>query len=382
MTVWSGTTASSKTSNLVLSLEASPSLTLYSPVLYVNNNSSNYCEHNSSSSRNSSLSSSNKQQQQILQQRQREVELAQQQAEAEKQQQQQRQQQEPASASSSREALVQDASAPQAQGPRRIDPAEITETRKVTATPTIAREIDERPAGRPSFPSVIVEEERKRSREDESSDESIRKKPKGKDKMPPPVSSATYNKPQPTKLRKERSSGDSTDEEGNPKKKKNSMFGGLFGRKKEKVKDKQITSVGSIESTESFTREDSDRARNEGGDGTISPTTVTAQQQQQAISVSRDSIQMEQVSPSTPDRSGTNPVSATHITPSKGPTTASFIPAISQPFTLIAPRSSTFLRSTVRIGCHAQFTSQLGSWPAPTSPSSRFLDHQSFCCRR
>lgn len=248
-------------------------------------------------------------QQLIHQQNRREAELAQQQAEVEMQQQLKRQQQE---ASSSREALIQDTSAPQALG-QRIDPAEITETKKVTATPTIAREIDERPAGRPAFPSAIIEEERKRSHDDESSEESIKKKSKGREKMPPPVSSATYNKPQPTKLRKERSSGsngDSTDDEVNPKKKKNSMFGGLFGRKKEKVKDKHTTSVGSIDSTESFAREDSDRPRNDGGDGTVSPTTVTAQQQQQAINVSRDTIQIEQASPSTPDRPATNQVSA------------------------------------------------------------------------
>ena len=254
--------------------------------------------------------------QQIFQQKQRETELAQQQAEAEKQQQQQRQQQEPTRPSSSQELLDQDAPAPQAQSSRRIDPAEITETRKVTATPTIAREIDERLDGQPTLPSVIVEEERKRIREDDSSDESIKKKAKGKDKMPPPVSSATYNKSQPAKLRKERSSssnGDTTDEEVNPKKKKNSMFGGLFGRKKEKVKEsKQTSSVGSIESTDSFPREDSDRPRNEGGgsDGTVSPTTVTAQQQQQAFNINKDTAQMEQVPPSTPDRSATTQVSA------------------------------------------------------------------------
>ena len=50
------------------------------------------------------------------------------------------------------------------------DPAEVTETRKMTVTPTIAREFDERPAGQPFLPSAIVEEERsKRLREDDSS---------------------------------------------------------------------------------------------------------------------------------------------------------------------------------------------------------------------
>ncbi len=74
----------------------------------------------------------------------------------------------------------------------------------MTATPTIAREFDERPSGQPFLPSIIVEEERKRVRDDDSSDESTKNRTKGKDKLPPPVSSATYNKPQPAKLRKER----------------------------------------------------------------------------------------------------------------------------------------------------------------------------------
>ncbi len=77
------------------------------------------------------------------------------------------------------------------------------------------------------MPYIIVEEERKRVRDDDPSDESTKKRTKGKDKLPPPVSSATYNKPQPAKLRKERlsnSGGESTDDEGKEKKKKNSMF--------------------------------------------------------------------------------------------------------------------------------------------------------------
>ena len=251
------------------------------------------------------------QQQKLLQQKQLEAERQQaaQQAEVEKKQ-QQKAQQESLLASNSREQLVQDVHPPQTQTARRIDPADATETRKMTATPNIAKEVDDRPSSQPSLPSIIVEEERKRVRDDESSDESTKKKPKGKDRMPPPVSSATYNRPQPAKLRKERSTssngGDTTDEEGSQKKKKGSVFGGLFTRKKEK-KDKQTTSVGSIESAESLVREEPARPRNGNSDGTISPTTVAAQQQQQALNIKNAPSPSEQEAPSTPDRTTVSP---------------------------------------------------------------------------
>ena len=201
------------------------------------------------------------------------------------------------------------------------DPAEVTETRKVTATPTIAREYDERPSGQPFLPSVIVEEERsKRLREDDSSssEDLTRKKSKGKEKMAAPVSSATYNKPQPGKLRKEPSRNDKadTDDEGKEKKKKSSVFGGLFGRgKKDKNKDKN-SSIGSVES-ESVGRgsEESSRSSQRPPDGSISPTTSVAQQQQQAVSLKnaaaeiRAASQPVQAAPVTPERSTTPQVS-------------------------------------------------------------------------
>ena len=260
------------------------------------------------------------QQQEILEQQQQKQKLLQleaerqqaaqqvQQAEAEKKQ--QKAQQDSLSASNSREQLVQDTQLSQTQIARRIDPADVTETRKMTATPNIAKEVDDRPGVQPSLPSIIVEEERKRVYDDSSSDESTRKKSKGRDKMPPPVSSATYNKPQPAKLRKERSTssngGDTTDEEGGQKKKKGSVFGGLFTRKKEK-KDKQTTSVGSIESAESLVREEPARPRNGNSDGTVSPTTVAAQQQQQALNIKNAPSPSEQETPSTPDRTTVSP---------------------------------------------------------------------------
>lgn len=148
---------------------------LYNQACYANS-SSNSCGHNNCSSKNFSLNTSND----ILLERQRGAELAQQQAE--RQQQQLRQQPEPLRLSSSQERIVQDAPAPQAQPPRRIDSAEITETRTITATPTTARNTDERPAGHATLPSAVVEEKQKRSREDESFDDSMKKKVKSKDK--------------------------------------------------------------------------------------------------------------------------------------------------------------------------------------------------------
>jgi hypothetical protein len=212
--------------------------------------------------------------------------------------------------------MTQDESA----GPKRIDPAEVTETRKMTVTPSIAREYDERPTGQPYLPSTIVEAERsKRFREDEPSSEDLtRKKSKGKEKMAAPVSSATYNKPQPSKLRKEpaRNEKAETDDEGKDKKKKSSVFGGLFGRgKKEKTKDRN-PSIASAES-DSITRadsEDSSRSGQRPPDGSISPTTSTAQQQQQAVSLKNAAGEIHAPSQTiqetpTPERSNTPQVS-------------------------------------------------------------------------
>ncbi|KAF8164737.1 hypothetical protein B0H34DRAFT_855276 [Crassisporium funariophilum] len=265
------------------------------------------------------------QQQQQIQQQQQQQMAAQQQAtqKASQAQQQTLQQQQNLRTSGSRERLSEESST---QGSRRIDPAEATETRKMTVTPTIAREYD----GQPYPPSIIIEkqqeEERaKRIRDDDSiSDESsLRKKTKGKDKMAAPVSSATLSKPSPAKLRKEpsRESRESkdTDDEGKDKKKKSSVFGRLFNpSKKEKGKENKNPSIGSVESTEYISRgsEDSSRSghRPSPSDGTMSPTTTVAQQQQQAISLRnaasdiRTSSQ-DQSAPSTPERSTTPQVS-------------------------------------------------------------------------
>ncbi|KAJ7595076.1 hypothetical protein C8J56DRAFT_456317 [Mycena floridula] len=202
------------------------------------------------------------QQQQQQQQMQREKLLAQQAAaQAEAQAQQQRS----LSSSTSRERLA-------------VDPADVTETRKLTVTPNIARESDESSSYGPSQSvssnggSQKTDESSKRLREEES-DESLRKRSKGKDKMGAPVSSASLNKPN-GKLRKERDSksdASQSDDEGKDKKKKG-VFGGLFGRKSKKDK-------GSIDIADP-TRLSDDSGRR-GPESSVSPTTAIAMQQQQ-----------------------------------------------------------------------------------------------------
>ncbi|KAF9530938.1 hypothetical protein CPB83DRAFT_874859 [Crepidotus variabilis] len=267
------------------------------------------------------LAQQQQQQQQMDQQQQREAQAAQQAqqqaAEAQRQQQQQQvQRQESLRSQNSREQITPDASG---QNARRIDPAEVTETRKMTVTPAVARDLDDRPSNQVNPPSITIDEERKRIRDDDaSSDDSSKKRARSKDKMPPPVSSSQYNKPQGGKLRKERSSngGDTTDEEGKEKKKKNSVFGGLFTRgKKDKGKDNKAhtTSVGSMDSAESLTRSDetgSSRHRTApSSDGTTSPTTVAAQQQQMQLTTNIRSPNSMDSLPSTPDRANPSSVS-------------------------------------------------------------------------
>ncbi|KAF8056706.1 hypothetical protein FPV67DRAFT_1531114, partial [Lyophyllum atratum] len=182
------------------------------------------------------------------------------------------------------------------------DPAEATETRKLTVTPTIAR-VDE---GQPYLPSATVEKQQKRVAEEES--EESRKRAKGKEKMAAPVSSASLAKASPGgKLRKERDS-----DEDSGKKKKSGVFGGLFGRKKDK-KDKN-PSIGSLESGDLMGRvsEESSRSghRPSTVESVVSPTTATAMQQQQqqqslSLRVSSDTKRNEQQQqPHTPERAG------------------------------------------------------------------------------
>ena len=255
--------------------------------------------------------------QQILRaQQQQQLQLQQKELAAQQQQQLLQQQAEQAiqqAIQAQQQALQTSSSREISEEPRRIDPADVTETLKVTVTPSIAREEQS------YTPSIVIErqqddERTKRMLDEESSDESLKKRVKGMDKMAASVSSVMYNKP-PSKLRKEPSK-DTTDDEGKDKKKKVSMFGGLFGRKKEKA-PKETKSVGSasITSVESeYTSRDSEDSGKSTPrilltDGTTSPTTVVAQQQQQALGSriiapeDRTAIPVNQLAPSTPERS-------------------------------------------------------------------------------
>ncbi|KAG6331524.1 hypothetical protein ID866_7566 [Astraeus odoratus] len=245
-----------------------------------------------------------KQQQEILvaQQRQQQREqqlLAQQQAQALRPQ-------------TSRERLAAEGgrpSSPSSPG-KAVDPAEATETKKLTVTPSIVR--DERTRQGPLLPSAIMqrqEEERKRTREElEALEEAAKKKLKGKDKVVTmhahtPVSSQLAKAGAGGKLRKER---DTTDDEGKEKKekKKGGVFS-LFGRKKGKDKDKD---KASIESASSDTlRESQESGRSSGPQHTSAEQAVAVaamQQQQQSLRASSEakatSRQQQQQQPTQP----------------------------------------------------------------------------------
>ncbi|RXW15844.1 hypothetical protein EST38_g10014 [Candolleomyces aberdarensis] len=239
------------------------------------------------------------QQQQQLEQQQREQEMRQRQM-MEQQQREQAQQR------------------PIEEQPRQIDPLAEIETRKVTVTPSIARDVvvDDRPSGQPLLPSAILgkqtSDDSVKRRLEEEAEEAAKKKLKGKDKMGQPVSSSPLPGARPPgKLRKEPSR--ESDDDSKDKKKK-SVFGGLFSRnKKEKKKDGSV-SMGSIESSEYLARSSDDSGgRSLGGssaDGALSPVSLTALQQQQLSSSvptrisesSSHSTPPSQSLPSTPDR--------------------------------------------------------------------------------
>ncbi|KAH8110000.1 hypothetical protein DFH11DRAFT_1547893 [Phellopilus nigrolimitatus] len=159
--------------------------------------------------------------------------------------------------------------------PMLIDPAEVTETKKLVITPSVARD---EPAAQPKpqqtqksgpgplLPSAIIEkrqqeleQERKRTREEiEAAEEAARKRAtKGRElgHGPPPaqqqkeiVRSASQETRSSVgsggsgngKLRKERidkeKEAEESEKDGKEKKKKSGVFAGLFGRKKDKEK--------------------------------------------------------------------------------------------------------------------------------------------------
>lgn len=168
---------------------------------------------------------------------------------------------------SSKDRLATDAGrTPSPSSPSKtVDPAEATGTKKLSVTPSIAREEQARQG--PLLPSAIMqrqEEERKRTREElEALEEASKKKHKGKDKGGATAHTPLSNQPAKAshggKLRKEQR--DTTDDEGKEKKKKGGVFS-LFGRKKSKDKDKDKIS---IESTSSDTlRESQESGRSSG----------------------------------------------------------------------------------------------------------------------
>ncbi|OAX41105.1 hypothetical protein K503DRAFT_538833 [Rhizopogon vinicolor AM-OR11-026] len=201
---------------------------------------------------------------------------------------------------SSYDRITVDVGPPSPSSPSKsIDPAEVTETKKLSATPSIAREEQIKPSpvsSGPLLPSAIMqkqEEERKRTREEiEVLEEASKKKLKGKDKLLQPVSNIpVVQKPVqgPGKLRKEQR--DTTDDEAKEKKekKKGGVFG-LFGRKKDKAKDKTT----SAETASTDTRESQESGRSSsnlhgpGPEPPMSPVTATAMRQQQVIRTSTE----------------------------------------------------------------------------------------------
>ncbi|KAH7903880.1 hypothetical protein BJ138DRAFT_1138657 [Hygrophoropsis aurantiaca] len=229
------------------------------------------------------------------QQDQRELQRQQQEQQAIAQQQQQQQQQQQAQAlkhQTSRDRLAaENARAPSPVSPSKsIDPAEATETRKLTVTPTIAREdqasaVSANTSG-PLLPSAIMqrqEEDRKRTREEiEALEEASKKKQKSKEK-PAPIGN-TPTRPGSAgsggaKLRKERD----TDEEGKDKKEKKTrgVFG-IFGRKKDKSKDKASNDSGSETVRESTESGRSSTTNQIAPEPPMSPITASAMQQQRA----------------------------------------------------------------------------------------------------
>ncbi|KAH9921573.1 uncharacterized protein BXZ73DRAFT_104456 [Epithele typhae] len=184
---------------------------------------------------------------------------------------------------------------------RTFDPAQATETRKLSMTPPVARTDDFNAASSsgPLLPSAIMQQqsdERKRTREEiEALEEAARKKanisgnpnaPRARVGSNASVGEST-GKSGGGKLRKDRGQ-DTTDDEGgkdkDKKKKSGGVFSSLFKRdreKKDKGKDKSET--GSSASVESL------RESEESGHSRLSPmtpegnspTTASARQQQQ-----------------------------------------------------------------------------------------------------
>ncbi|KZT67056.1 hypothetical protein DAEQUDRAFT_729658 [Daedalea quercina L-15889] len=164
-----------------------------------------------------------------------------------------------------------------------MDPAHVTETRKLTMTPPVARVDDAR---------SLTTDDRKRAREEE--EEVARKKASSlaADRAKAGLGPTPGARPASAggKLRKER---DSTDDESgkdkDKKKKSGGMFGGIFGRKKDKDKGKDkgvdSSSVASGGSDRDPSRESEESGKSLKDSAPApepaSPVTAMARQQQQ-----------------------------------------------------------------------------------------------------
>ncbi|KAL6304044.1 hypothetical protein BKA93DRAFT_826039 [Sparassis latifolia] len=195
------------------------------------------------------------------------------------------QQLQPLRTQTSRERLtivVQDDSTRTVSSPTKtMDPAQATETRKMSITPPVARAEDQRsqsspaPTG-PLLPSMIMQqqsEERKRTREEiEALEEAARKKlntsagPTGGTTGQGKAAQTSGSPGRPAggaKLRKERepTTDDESGKEKDKKKKSSGVFGGLFGRRKDKEKGKDRNSeTGSAAGSDARESEESGRS--------------------------------------------------------------------------------------------------------------------------
>ncbi|KAI0938901.1 hypothetical protein AcV5_000470 [Taiwanofungus camphoratus] len=275
--------------------------------------------------------------------RQHEQVLVQQQQIQQQREQREQQQAQALRKQSSREQLgvvVQEEPAVSVSPTKTMDPAQVTEMRKLSMTPPVARVEEQRQqpgqlqqpsptSGGPLLPSLFMQQqsdERKRTREEiEALEEAARKKANvnataGVEKGRNGLVAAAGGRPSgPAKLRKERDSArDSTtdDESGKEKDKKKKgggVFGGLFGRRKDKDKSKDKGSDSgsghSPSSETNFSRESEESGRSSVKDNTIalsppmmeptSPVTTMARQQQQQQSpfknggISSQSVQQQ-----------------------------------------------------------------------------------------
>jgi hypothetical protein len=222
---------------------------------------------------------------------------------------------------------------PTSSASRVLDPAQVTETRKVSITPPVARSVDEHQPSGTLLPSDIMRQhsdERKRTRDEiEALEQEQRKKANKANNRP---GSASEQKASPGKLRKDRDRSDSVtdDEGGKDKKKKVGVLAGLFGRKKDKGKEKgssggigsdsgSLASAGSIDGMSGRNSGESGRSSSQlhstSSDASSPITSNARQQQQQAMQQAKNSADPRRVQGAAPPQaagvgSGQPPISS------------------------------------------------------------------------